>query len=195
LIKQVSRLVNFPIFAPKNKFHHLSHFRHHCRIIIKTAVMKIRNVIIILLISTALLSCRYNPGEIRKPCSGPCPLYLVAPFIEVKIVDKTTNADLFLSRTSPYKFSDLSVTSSISGANVDVRADTTQTNNRFVAILSAASQTFILKLAALPADTINVVIKKDSPRCCPQPAINAITLNNNLICHPCSLNQLVTIKK
>jgi hypothetical protein len=119
----------------------------------------------------------------------------VAPFIEVKIVDKTTNADLFLSRTSPYKFSDLKVTSSMSGSNVDLRADTAQTNNRFVAILSATSQTFIIKLAALPADTLNVVVKTDLPRCCPQPSIDAITLNNNLICHPCSLNQLVTIKK
>ena len=156
--------------------------------------MKIRNLIILILVSTALLSCN-NMTEIKRPC-GPCPLIAeLAPLVKVKIVDKVTNADLFLSPSSPYKFSDLKVTSSISGTNVDVRVDTSQTNNRFITIISSISQTFILKLAALPADTIDVVAKRDSPRCCPMLRISTIILNNNLVCQPCNLNQAVIIKK
>jgi len=156
--------------------------------------MKISNLIILLLVSTALLSCN-NTTEIKKPC-GPCPLLAIyGPFIKVKIVDKVTNADLFLSPSSPYKFSDLKVTSSINATNVDVRADTSQTNNRFIMLLSTASQTFVLKLAALPADTMNVVAKMDSPRCCPIVRVSTIMLNHNLVCHPCDLSQPVVIKK
>jgi len=154
--------------------------------------MKTKLFILLILECVAGISC--NNTTPANKC-GPCPEYPVfAPFLEIKIVDKTTGGDLFLAPASPYKFSDLVVTSSI-GGSVTINADTIQTSNRFARILCDQSQVFILKLAALKADTMNVVAKMDSPKCCPRFAIKQITLNNALVCNPCSLTQLITIKK
>jgi hypothetical protein len=155
--------------------------------------MNTKRLVITILICTALFSCKNGPHP-QIPC-GACPALLLAPFIDIKIVDKVTGADLLLSPTSPYKFSDLKVTSSVNGTNVNIAVDTSQTNNRFIKILSSQTQVFTLKLASLPADSINVVVAQDSPKCCPQLSIKQVTLDNNLVCSPCSVNQPVTIKK
>jgi hypothetical protein len=151
----------------------------------------VRLASILLIICTILTLCKSTPTE---KC-GPCPLIAqLAPFINVKIVDKVTGADLFLSPGSPYKFSDLKVTSSING-DVFVNVDSTQQNNRFIRILSATSQTFKLKLSTLSADSIIVTTRNDSPRCCPILTIRRIVLNTTPVCDPCTFNQLITIKK
>jgi hypothetical protein len=138
------------------------------------------------------MSCKTS---VSSKC-GPCPLYpQIAPYVAVKIVDKTTGADLFLSPNSPYKFSDLKVSSSISGTDVSVIEDSTQTGNRFAKIWATSTQTFTLKLASLSADSIRVVIKTDSPKCCPVIKVSSITLNTTLICAPCTYSEAVTIKK
>jgi hypothetical protein len=154
--------------------------------------MKIKGAIILMLGCATWFSCSTTPAS---KC-GPCPLIAeLAPFIDVKIVDKVTGADLFLSPSSHYKFSDLKLTSTIDGGNVYVSVDSTQTNNRFIRIIASDSQTFKLTLGNLAEDDIAVVAKRDSPMCCPMLKIKKITLNNTLICSPCNFNQLVTIKK
>jgi hypothetical protein len=156
-------------------------------------MIKFKWRIILVLCCATWFSCKHSsPVSICSPCSE---IAEIAPFIEVRIVDKASGADLFLSPTSPYKFSDLTVTSSVNGTNVDVMVDSTQKNNRFIRILSAQSQTFTLKLASLPADEMNVVAARDSPKCCPLFRIKEITLNNAVACSPCTINQLITIKK
>jgi len=156
--------------------------------------MKTKGVFILLLACMGWISCK-NGAPVMNQC-GPCPeIAELIPVIEVKIVDKSTGNDLFLSPGSPYKFSDLKVTSSITGTNVNVQADTSQANNRFIRILSSGSQSFILQLASLKPDTIDLIAKRDSPKCCPRFAIKQITLNNGLVCSPCTISQLVTIKK
>lgn len=137
------------------------------------------------------ISCKHTSSE---KC-GPCPeIPYFAPFIDIRIVDKTSGDDLFLSPSSPYKLSDLSVISSIDGA-ITARVDSTQKDNRFIKIISTQSQTFKLKLATLPEDNIVVTTKNDFPKCCPVLTIEKITLNTSLICSPCTFNQLITIKK
>jgi hypothetical protein len=155
--------------------------------------MKVKDFYILILASLTLFACHHSSPE--SQC-GPCPEYpVIAPFLELKFVDVKTGANLLLSPTSPYKFSDLRITSSVDVANVDAFADTADTNNRFVGLLGDKSQTFILKLAALPADTLSLVTKNDSPRCCPVFVIKQITLDNNLVCSPCSLTQSIVIRK
>ena len=153
--------------------------------------MKTKWLILFIIACAGWSACKNKDPKL--PCI--CPDLLVAPFINVKIVDKTTGDDLFLSPGSPYKFSDLKVTTSLPGGSVEMFVDSMQTNNRFVRILSSESQTFILKLAALKADTMAVVTRLDSPKCCPIFVIKQVTLNNKLVCNPCSISQLVTIKK
>ena len=153
--------------------------------------MKVKALGMLILVCTICASCKTNT---TSKC-GPCPAYAqVAPFIGIKIVDKTTGADLFLSADSPYKLSDLKVTSSL-GTDVNVYLDSTAIGNRFVKILATPTQTFTLKLASLAADSIRVVIKTDSPSCCPMMRVNSITLNTSLICTPCNYDEAITIKK
>src|SRR5258708_1271891 len=154
--------------------------------------MKTVRLTLLLLICVIWRACKNTP---TAKC-GPCPeIAQLAPFIDVKIVDKVSGADLFLSPSSPYKFSDLNVSSSIDGSDVSVSIDSTQKYNRFIRILSTTSQTFKLRLGTLPADSIIVITKNDSPKCCPILAIKKIILNTTVVCNPCSFNQLVTIKK
>jgi len=139
-------------------------------------------------------SCSNDPINTNK--CGPCPLYAeVAPYLAIRIVDKSTGADLFLSPNSPYKLSDLTINSSINGTQILPVVDSTQKDNRFIRVLSPESQTFTFKLAALAPDSITITTIRDSPACCPRLRIKSITLDNALVCSPCSFSQLITIKK
>ncbi|HVS93695.1 MAG TPA: hypothetical protein VHE59_16765 [Mucilaginibacter sp.] len=139
-----------------------------------------------------LAMCKSTPSS---KC-GPCPLYAqVAPIINIRIVDRTTGGDLFLSPNSPYKYSDLKITTSLPGQDVYATVDSTQTNNRSVRIIVNASQTLTLKLGNLSANNIAVVTKQDSPQCCPVFKITKIMLDDGVICNSCSYDELVTIKK
>lgn len=157
--------------------------------------MKIKGLMVLLLLTVVWVSCHNGTGTITKKC-GPCPLYAeILPTVDVKIVSKSTGADLFLAPTSPYKLSDLKVSSSVYGPNFHFAVDTSDASNRFVWLPSAESQTFTVQLANLSADNIKVVALRDSPVCCPRLAIKSIVLNDSLVCSPCGIKQLVTIKK
>lgn len=154
--------------------------------------MKAKALGILLLTCAIWISCKTNT---TSKC-GPCPLIpYILPAIDVRIVDKTTGADLFLLPNSPYKLSDLKVSSSVDGSNINVYVDSTQADNRFVKIYATATQTFTLKLASLSADSVRIVLKTDSPKCCPITKVSSITLNSALICTPCSYNEAITIRK
>ena len=158
--------------------------------------MKVSGSFLLAIACIVFASCRNShSGGVTDKC-GPCPLYVVEilPTIGLKIVDKTTGADLFLSPTSPYKLSDLKVTSSVPDS-VRFRLDSLGPGDRFVVIPSPQTQTFTIKLAALSADSIKVVLARDSPVCCPRTRIKSITVDNLQVCGPCSLAQLITIKK
>jgi hypothetical protein len=140
-------------------------------------------------------SCQNHSGGVTDKC-GPCPLYIMAilPTVKVRIVDKVSGADLFLSTTSPYKPSDLRVSNPVNDS-IRFFVDSVNAGPRTVVIPIPETNTMILKLASLTPDTIKVVFANDSPRCCPQTRIKSITLDNVPQCNPCSFAQLITIKK
>ena len=146
---------------------------------------------LLLLLTLTGVSC-HNGTE---KC-GACPLYLTAVnmLMKVKIVDKTTGADLFLSPNSPYKPSDLTVTSS-TDTGFHFRVDTTDTNNRYLGLPDFGSVTYTLKLANLSTDQIKVVVGLSSQKCCATTQVKSIMVNDSLVCKPCSAQQEVTIKK
>jgi len=119
-------------------------------------------------------------------------IYMV---MKVKIVSKTTGSDLLLSPNSPYKPSDLNVTSSINGPNFHFNVDTADMNNRSVLLPDWGSQTYTLQLANLSADNIKVVVGTNGAKCCAGPEVKSIMLNDSLVCAPCSAQQAVVIKK
>jgi len=153
--------------------------------------MKTKHLLLLLLACSGWSACTKNND-------GQC---LVAPVAmqilsaNVRIVDKTTGADLFLSPTSPYKLSDLSVTSSVTGSNINLLVDSAQKDKRFVMIIGNQTQTYILKLAALPADTLHMDISVTQGRCYSTQSVSAITLNGKAVCAPCSFSSFVTISK
>jgi hypothetical protein len=123
------------------------------------------------------------------------PMALQILLASVRIVSKTIGADLFLSPTSPYKLSDLTVTSSVTGSNVNLWVDSTQKDKRYVMIIGNETQTYILKLAALPADTIHMDVSVTRGKCYSTSAVSTITLNGKAVCTPCSFSNIVTISK
>jgi len=154
--------------------------------------MRTKALFILMLGGMMIMSCKTN---VTSKC-GPCPLIaFFAPTINVRIVDKTSGADLFLSPNSPYKLSDLKVSSSVDGDNINVMVDSTDKANRFVKILATTTQTFTIKLASLSADNVRVVLKTDSPKCCPTIKVSSVTLNTTSVCAPCSNSEAVTITK
>jgi hypothetical protein len=119
----------------------------------------------------------------------------ILPLVGVKMLSKTTGADLLLAPNSPYKPSDLKVSSSITGPGYHFEADTSDASNRVIWIPSPESQTFTLQLANLSPDNIKFTVVRDSPVCCPRLRIKSIVLDDSLICSPCSFNQVLTIRK
>jgi len=154
--------------------------------------MKVKLCTVLILACAVWFGCKQN----ETPCSA---LPLAPPLpsdIRVRIVDKTTGADLFLTPTSPYKFSDLVVTSSLMvGQDHNVQVDSVEKDNRFISIAGDESQTFILKLASLPADTIRISVGVTASRCYQSTNLNSVTLNKTSLCSPCSFAQVFTIKK
>lgn len=150
---------------------------------------------LVVLAASAMLwgACKNSPASSK---CGVCPaLAIVAPTIGVRIVDKTSGADLFLSPGSPYKSDDLKVSSSADGSNVAFSIDSTDKANRFVRIIATSTQTFKLTLGSLPTDSIRVTLKLDSPKCCSIPKIHEVALNNAVVCSACGYNPLVVIRK
>jgi len=146
----------------------------------------------LLLLALMGVSCHND----SKECRVPCPLMNTAIYMimKVRIADKATGNDLFLSPTSPYKPSDLKVTSS-ADANFQVRLDSLAVSAGFVTLPDFQSTTYTLQLANLSADHIKVVTGVNSKQCCATTEVQSITLNDSLICAPCSAQQDVLIKK
>ena len=148
-----------------------------------------------LLLTVIWSACHNGTGIITQKC-GPCPLYLeVLPSVGVKMLSKTTGADLLFGPNSAYKPSDLNVSSSTAGPGYHFIVDTSDPSNPVIRIPSPESQTFTLQLGNLSADNIKVVALRDSPVCCPRLRIKSIVLDDSLICSPCNLGQVVTIRK
>ena len=152
--------------------------------------MKIKHLFILILACSLYSAC----DKQNEQCQA-LPMALQILSANVRIVDKTTGADLFLSPTSPYKLSDLSVTSSVAGSNVTLLVDSSQKDKRLVRIIGNETQTFILKLAALPPDTVHMDVSVTQGRCYSTSQVSTITLNKKGVCAPCSFSDMVTISK
>ena len=150
----------------------------------------------LVLIVMAVASCHNGSGNMTNKC-GPCPLYNAVPLMvaKVKLVNKTTGANLLLTPAAPYKLSDLSVTSSVNGTIDHLMLDTTSTNKPAIWLPDAQTQTYTLKLANLSADNIKVVAGLTNQKCCAVTEVKSIMLNDSLVCAPCSPQQDVVIRK
>lgn len=140
------------------------------------------------LLTSTGISCHSSPQN-----CGPCPLAAIYMSMKVKIVDKITGADLFLSPSSPYKPSDLKVSSSID-PNFQFRVDTVDAD-RFLRLPDGQSVTYTLQLANLSADHIKIVTGLSSQKCCASTEVKSIMLNDSLVCTICNPQMDLVIKK
>jgi len=127
-----------------------------------------------------------------KECRIPCPLAAIDMRMKVKIVDKTTGADLLLSANSPYKPSDLKVTSSQTDVGFSFQVDTI---NHVIRLYDGQSVTYTVQLASLSADHIKIVTGLNSQKCCATTEVKSIMLNDSLICTQCNPQLELVIKK
>ncbi|WP_295667225.1 hypothetical protein [uncultured Mucilaginibacter sp.] len=153
--------------------------------------MKTKHLLLLLLACSGWSACKKN----TQPQCLALPLAPIMLSANVRIVDKTTSADLFLSPTSPYKLSDLSVSTSLQNATVNFWVDSVHKDKRFVVLHGFETQTWIVKLAALPADTVHMDVSVTQSRCYATPFVGKITLNGKAVCAPCSYSDVVTISK
>lgn len=144
-----------------------------------------------LLILTLIGASCYNGSK-----CGPCPMYnaAISHVIKVKIVDKATGADLFLSSGSPYKPSDLKVTC-LPDTGFRFSVDTMDITNRFVLLPDFSSEAYTLRLGNLSVDNIKVVVGMTDQKCCATTEVKSIRLNDSLVCTPCSAQQELVIRK
>jgi hypothetical protein len=153
--------------------------------------MKTKYLLLLLLACSGWSACKKH-NDTQCLAMPMAPIMLSA---NVRIVDKTTGADLFLSPTSPYKLSDLSVSTSLPNATVNLWVDSVHKDKRFVVLHGFETQTWIVKLAALPADTVHMDVSVTQGRCYSTSAVSKITLNGKAVCAPCSFSDIVTISK
>ncbi|MBS1519437.1 MAG: hypothetical protein JST50_00455 [Bacteroidetes bacterium] len=154
--------------------------------------------LVLLLLALVWTSCHNGSGNMTNKC-GPCPLTANAAILmvaKVRILDKTTGADLILAHTSPYKPSDLHVSSSLTGPGYQFTVDTSSFSGYpSVWLIDYQSVNYTLQLANLSADQIKVVAGLNSQKCCATTEVKSIMLNDSLVCAPCSPQQEVVIKK
>lgn len=150
----------------------------------------------LLLLTVIAASCHNGSGNITDKC-GPCPLYnsVALMVVKVKLVDKTTGADLLLTPTAPYKLSDLKISSSVSGTLDHYLLDTVSASKPSIWLPDMESQTYTLQLGNLSADHIKAVVGLSDQKCCAVTAVKSISLNDSLVCAPCTIQPEVVIKK
>ena len=132
-----------------------------------------------------------------KESDGPdCSLVSCAPVqvsVNVKYVDKNTNAPLIGTASAPYKLADLKVTRGDNSINTP-EPKISETDNSVITvtyIVNGAS----LTLGNLATDKLTITTKGSKTQCCAFD-ITSLKINEVTICAPCTdLNERVLIIK
>lgn len=153
----------------------------------------------LVLLAAIWASCHNGSGNMTNKC-GPCPLTTANAAIlmvaKVRMLNKTTGADLIFATNSPYKPSDLKVSSSLSDTGYHFIVDTSSYSSYpSIWLVDGQSVTYTLQLGNLSTDQIKIVAGLNSQKCCATTEVKSIMLNDSLVCAPCSPQQEVVIKK
>jgi hypothetical protein len=133
-----------------------------------------------------------------KDSEGPdCSLVSCAPFqatVNVKYVDKNTNAPLLGTSNAAYKLADLKVTRADNSINTP-EPKVSETDNSVITVTDVLNGT-LLTLGNLSADKVTITTKASKTQCC-SIDITSLKINDVTICAPCTdLNtRVIVIKK
>lgn len=152
----------------------------------------------LVLLAFIAASCHNGSGNVTNKC-GPCPLLaanaVALMVVKVKMVDKTTGNNLFLVPGAPYKLTDLKISGSESGNVEHFIVDTLDDYKPFIWLPVNTPQTYTLQLGNLSADHLKIVTGLSDQKCCAVTQVKSISLNDSLVCAPCTAQPGVVIKK
>jgi len=153
------------------------------------------SIIILALLSVLITSCRYGPNPGQK--CGPCPLYAeMLPNISFRLVDKTSNQDLFFGPGAPYKFSQLVMWHIVNGKpdSANLRIDTI---NHFFNVFVPPSHmvdTVTMKVANKPTDTL-LFHTGSTGGCCPRLLLLSVSFDGNTVYTTMDGNKVVVLQE
>src|SRR5688500_10343895 len=145
------------------------------------------------LIISMLLFTGCDDDELSPDCSTVLCAYNPIS-VNIKYVDKNTNAPLFSTNTA-YKLNDLKVAQSANSAYIpELKFDP---NDNSVVVVTHIGWGETLTLGNLPADKITMTSRRLGNECCSGFEITSIKINNETICAPCNdlTTRVVIIKK
>ena len=133
-----------------------------------------------------------------KESDGPdCSLVSCVPVqvsVNVKYVDKNTNAPLIGTNSAPYKLADLKVTRADNSINTP-EPKVSETDNTVIRVTDVLNGT-LLTLGNLSADKVTITTKASKTQCCSFD-ITSLKINDVTICAPCTDldTRVIVIKK
>jgi len=144
-----------------------------------------------------LLITGCKPQSMDSTKCGACPLYLqLEPTLNFRVVDKTTNHDLFFGAGAPYKISQLVMRHIVNGVRdtAFLRVDTV--NRIFTVFVAPAHNvdTVTMQIANLTQD--NLLFETATiGKCCPRLVLNSVLYNAAVVFTAANGPQVVTLTK
>jgi len=153
------------------------------------------------LLITAILflmfaACTKHSNDNTLKC-GPCPLYAqLEPNLNFRVVDKTTQQDLFFGSGAPYKISQLVMRHIVDGVadTALLRVDTI--NHVFDVLVPPYHNvdTITMQIAGLPQDVL-LFETATIGKCCPRLVLNSVLYNGAVVFTAANGPQVVVLKK
>ena len=133
------------------------------------------------LLAVLIAGCNYGPNSTNK--CGPCPMYAqIEPNINFRVVDKTTNQDLFFGAGAPYKISQLVMHHILNGIADSVFLRVDSVNHSFNIFVPPAhrTDTLTMNIANKPQDILlfNTSMIGD---CCPRLVLSSVSFDGNVV--------------
>ncbi len=147
----------------------------------------------ICLILVTLFETGCNPKSITK--CGPCPaLAQVLPNINFRVVDKTTNQDLFFG--GPYKVNQLKMHHIVNGKpdTVFLRVDTLNRLFNIFVIPNHRVDTVTMQVADKPQDIL-LFNTSTTGGCCPFLILSSVTFNGTVVYTHANGSDVVALRK
>jgi hypothetical protein len=115
--------------------------------------------------------------------------------IGLDYIDAESGENLLFGVAASYSIDDLSAVSLESNREYFVTADSTFTDKKLALIIGDVSDTILLSLGDLTADTIHVNALFRDIGCCGEIALQEVQLNEEIICTDCEAPTVVEILK
>jgi hypothetical protein len=138
------------------------------------------SIICLALLSLVTAGCNTNKSTTK---CGPCPLYPVAaPNIAFRVVDKTTNLDLFFGSSANYKISDLKMYHVINGKpdSIILNVDSVDRYFRIFVIPEHMVDTVTMQIANKPQDVL-LFTNAVTGGCCSRQYLSSVSFNGTVV--------------